>query len=77
MEVASVVAWDVARDNRSEASISRVDGPIDQGKLSNVILVDHAEDGFLLAHVHLRVLNFLLVCRLKLPLFAIKISISN
>ena len=44
----------------------RLHGPVDEGQLRDVVLVDHAEHGLLLAHVDLRVPDLLLVGRLQL-----------
>lgn len=66
-EVTGLVAGTVSRNDGAEALRSSLHRSIDEGELSDVILVDHAQNGLLLAHVHLRVLNFLLVRRLQLP----------
>ena len=76
-EVAGALSGIVARDHGAEAAVCRLDGTIDEGQLSDVVLVDHAQDGLLLAHVHLRVLNFLLVRRLQLPLFNEKVRLEH
>jgi len=54
------------RNDCTEACGRGLYGPIDERKFGDVVLVDHAEHGFLFAHVHLRVLNFLLVRRFEL-----------
>lgn len=66
-EVASAFSLVVTGDHSTEARVGGLDGTIDKGKLSDVVLVDHAQDRLLLAHVRLRLLNFLLVRRFKLP----------
>jgi len=65
-EVASVVITSIARDNSTETVVGSLDGAVNEGQLSNIVLVDHAKDGFFLSHVYLGVLNFLLVGRLQL-----------
>jgi len=66
--VASIMTPDVLRDHCAETLGSRLNRSVDEGKLSNVVLVDHAEDGLFFAHMHSRVLNFLLVGRLQFSL---------
>ena len=56
----------MSRDDSAEALSRSLNGSIDQGKLSDVVLVDHSKDGLLLAHVILRLLDVLLVRRLQL-----------
>lgn len=63
--VASVVSLDVLGDDCAETLSSGLNRSVDKGKLSNVVLVDHAQDGLFFAHVHSRVLNFLLVGRFQ------------
>ena len=67
-EVASLVVGAMVGDNSAEAGMRGLDGPVDEGELSDVVLVDHAQHWLLLADVRLRFLNFLLVRRLQLPL---------
>ena len=55
-------------DNSAETLGSGLNGSVDKGELRNVILIDHAKNGLLLADVDLWVLNFLLVRRFELPL---------
>ena len=43
-----------------------LDGPVDERELRDVVLVDHAEDRLLLAHVNCWLLDVLLVRRLQL-----------
>ena len=53
--------------NDSAEALGRgLDGSIDEGQLRDVVLVDHAEDGLLLAHVHCWPLDVLLVRSLQL-----------
>ena len=58
----SLVSW----NDGTKALSCRLDRPIDQRKLSDVVLVDHAEHGLLLSHVDLWILDVLLVGRLEL-----------
>lgn len=67
-EVARIVTLLVSGDNGAEALCRGLHRPINKGKLSNVVLVDHTKDWLLLAHVNLRVLNILLIGRLQLSL---------
>ena len=67
-EVAGTFSLIVARNDSTKARVGRLDRTIDERKFSDVVLVDHAQNRFLLAHMDLRVLNFLLVGRLKFPL---------
>ena len=63
--MAGLVSW----DHSSEALGSSLHGSVNEGELGDVVLVDHAKDGLLLADVHLGLLNFLLIGRLELPLY--------
>ena len=56
----------VSGDDRTEALDRGLNGSIDQGQFSDVVPVDHAEHGLILAHVILRLLDVLLVRRLQL-----------
>ena len=67
-EVASLVSLRVAGDNGSKALGCGVDGSVDEGQLGNVVLVDHPQDGLLLAYVYLGVSNLLLGSSLEFPL---------
>lgn len=67
-EVASVVIISMTRNDSTETVVGGLNRTVDEGELSDVVLVDHAEDGLLFSHVHLGVLNFLLVSRLQLSL---------
>ena len=71
-EVASTVAGLVSGNHSSEALGCSLHRPINEGELRDVVLVDHAKDGLLLANVDFRVLNVLLVRRLQFPLHMIK-----
>ena len=64
-EVASIMASLVSGDDGSETLGSSLNGSVNEGELSNVVLVDHAEDGLLLADVDLRVANLSLVGSLE------------
>ena len=55
----------VSGDDGSETLGSSLNGSVNEGELSNVVLVDHAEDGLLLADVDLRVANLSLVGSLE------------
>jgi len=61
------VALFVSGDDGSETLSSGLNGSVDKGELSDVVLVDHAKNGLLLADVNLRVTNFSLVGSLKFP----------
>jgi len=65
-EVASILVGTLAGNDRTKAGVCRLHGSIDEGKLSDVVLVDHAEDGLLLLMVDLGVLDLLLVRGLQL-----------
>ena len=67
-EVASVMTSGVSGDNGTETFSGRVHWSVNQGQLSDVVLIDHSKDWLLLAHMDLRVLNFLLVGGLEFPL---------
>ncbi len=69
-EVASTMAFLMLGDNGAKALSSGLDRSVNKRKLCNVVLVNHAKDGLLFAHVHLWVLNILLVRRLQLSLLA-------
>ena len=56
----------VSGNDSAEALGRGLDGSIDEGQLRDVVLVDHAEDGLLLAHVNGWPLDVLLVRRLQL-----------
>jgi hypothetical protein len=66
-EVASVLTLVLSGDYCAEAVVGGLHGSVHKGKLSDVVLVNHAENGLLLLVVHLGVLDFLLVRRLQLP----------
>ncbi len=68
LEVASTVGSVMLRDDCTETLLGRLDGSVDEGKLSDVVLVNHPQNGLLLAHVNLWVLNLVLIRRLKLSL---------
>ena len=68
-EVASTMAGLVSWDYSSEALGSGLHGSVNERKFGDVVLVDHTKDGLLLADVHFRLLNFLLIGRLELPLY--------
>ena len=55
-------------DHSTETLLGRLDRSVDERQLSDVVLVDHSEDGFLFADVHLWVLNLVLVRCLQLSL---------
>lgn len=76
-EVASIMALFVLRNNGAEALSRGLHRSVNERQLSNVVLVNHAEDGLLLAHVHLWILNLLLVGRLQLSLCVSKISVTT
>ena len=67
-EVASFMPGIMSWDNSAKALRRRLNWSVNKRKLSNVVLIDHAEHGLLLADVDLWILNFLRICRLKLPL---------
>ena len=67
-EVASVHTCGVSGDNGAETLGGGLDGSVDKGELCDVVLIYHAKNGLFLAHVDLRVLNFLLVRRFEFPL---------
>ena len=56
----------VSGNDSAEALGRGLDGSIDEGQLRDVVLVDHAENGLLLAHVNGWSLDILLVRRLQL-----------
>lgn len=56
------------RDDSTKTLLGRLDRSVDERQLSDVVLVDHSEDGFLFADVHLWVLNLVLVRCLQLSL---------
>jgi len=66
--IASIVSLDVLGDDCAETLSRRLNRSVDKGKLSNVVLVDHAQDGLFFAHMNSWVLNFLLVRRLQFSL---------
>ena len=55
----------VSGDDGSETLSSGLNGSVDKGELSDVVLVDHTKNGLLLADVNLGVTNFSLVGGLK------------
>ena len=55
-------------DDSTKTLLGRLDRSVNERQLSNVVLVDHSEDGFLLSDVHLWVLNLVLVRCLQLSL---------
>lgn len=59
-----VMANGVLVDDSAEAVVGTSDGSVNERELSDIILVDHAQDGLLLDAVHLGVLDFGLSCRL-------------
>jgi len=63
--VAGVVVVGVVRKDSSKSASCALHGPIDEGQLRNVVFVDHAQHGLLFLEVCLRLLNLLLVRRLK------------
>ena len=65
-EVTSVMSGLMSGNDSAEALGCGLDGSIDEGELRDVVLVDHAEDGLLLAHVYGWPLDVLLVRRLQL-----------
>ena len=67
-EVASFMSGIMSWDNSAKALRRRLDWSVYKRKLSNVVLIDHAEHGLLLSDVDFGILNFLRICRLKLPL---------
>ena len=69
VKVTSTMSVFMMGDDCSETLLCRLDWPIDEGKLSDVVLVDHAQNGLLLANVDLWVLNLLLIRRLQFSLF--------
>ena len=71
-EVTGIMVSSVSGNDGTEARLSGLHGSVNQRQLSNVVLVNHAEDGLLLPHVHFGVLNFLCVCRLELSLLSAK-----
>ena len=67
-EVALIVSRLVSGDDGAEALVRGLHWSVNERKFSDVVLVDHAQHGLLLADVDLGVLNVLLVRRLQLPL---------
>ncbi len=67
-EVASTMTFFMLGDNGAKALSSGLDRPVNERKLCNVVLVDHAQDRLFFAHVHLWVLNILLVRRFQFSL---------
>ena len=65
-EVALIVGRLVSGDDGAEALGRGMHGSINERKLSDVVLVDHAENWLLLAHVDSGLLDLLLVRRLQL-----------
>ena len=65
-EVTSIMSGLVSGNDSTEALGCGLDGSVDEGQLSDVVLVYHAEDGLLLTHVNGRSLDVLLVRRLQL-----------
>lgn len=65
-EIACIMGGLVSWDHGSKSLGCRLDWAIDQRELRDVVLVDHAEHGLLFAHVHLGVLDVLLIGRLQL-----------
>ena len=53
-------------NNGTETLGCGLNGSVNERELRDVVLVDHAEDGFLLAHVNCWPLDVLLVRRLQL-----------
>jgi hypothetical protein len=54
---AHIMSINMMRDHSSETLLSATNGSVDQGKLCNVIFVDHRENGLLLVDVDLGVLQ--------------------
>ena len=70
-EVASTMAGLMSGNHSSEALGCSLHGPINEGELRDVVLVDHTKNGLLLTNVHFRVLNFLLIGRFEFPLITL------
>jgi hypothetical protein len=66
LEVTAVVRGLVLRDDGAEARLGTAYGAIDKRKLSDVVLVNHAQNGLLLVNVDLRVAVLMLVRGLEL-----------
>ena len=56
----------MSNDNGSEPSLSPLNGPINERKFGDVVLVDHAKDWFLLLSMNFWVDHLLLSCGLQL-----------
>jgi len=57
----------VSGNHSSEALGCGLHGSVNEREFGDVVLVDHTKDGLLLADVHFRLLNFLLIGGLELP----------
>ena len=75
-EVASTMAGLMSGNHSTEALGCSLHGSINERELGDVVLVDHSKNGLLLTNVHFRVLNFLLIRRLKFPLYIVKSIIT-
>lgn len=69
LPVASVVVVLVVGQEGAKATARPLHRPVDEGQLRDVVFVDHAKHGLLFLEVGLRLLNLLLVRRLKLSLY--------
>ena len=65
-KVSGIFFGTMAWNDSAKSRVSSLHGPVNQRQLSNVVLVDHAEDGLLLAHMNGWPLDVLLVRRLQL-----------
>ena len=65
-EIARVMGGLVSGNHGAETLGCRLNWPIDQRELGDVVLVDHAKDWLLFADVHLGVLDVLLIGRFQL-----------
>ena len=60
-KVSGIFFGTMAWDDSAKSRVSSLHGSVNQGQLSDVVLVDHAEDWLLLLDVDLWVLHFILI----------------
>jgi len=61
VESTCTVVAGMVGNNSTESFFSSLNWPVCQRQVPNVVLIDHAEDRFLRMHMHLRVLEVILV----------------
>ena len=66
--IAGVMVVRMVRKDGPKSAAGALHGPVDEGQLRNVVFVDHAQHRLLFLEVCLRLLNLLLVRRLKFSL---------